>query len=430
MNPNIRILIVSATFDQAAQRTRVLKEHIERNEKYRQIFPEVEIVSKKADEQFTVSRDMILKEPTVLSTYAGGAIPGYRFDIVILDDLVNFLLNSTTHAKREKLHRWVADEVLNSVAKGGKVWVIGTRQHHNDEYERLKEDERFHSVTYPALDDEDLLGYREKNEALERGITGDDLYCLWPEMHDYEALRQKQAANPDSFARQQQQIAIPETGLVYRRELVDAALGRGADVRPRRDAAQFLALDPGYAKRAALLAVQERSADRAELWGEFSFTQKSPDEVSEVIVDHCRTWSVRTVYIDAEDAGLAGTIVRDLENAGLSTEVVRVPFGKYKKLSIGATRWLLSLPDAVSWRAQITTVYRPGGVKVEKSIFRKEIRDYAFDPNNEEEVLKDQDHGPDAWAAYAYRWIDRWLDATEQRENREKPVDRVIKELT
>lgn len=435
VDTNVRILIVSATFDQAAQRTRVLKEHVEGNDAYRAIFPHVEIASRKADEQFTVVRDRILKEPTVLSTYAGGPIPGYRFDIVILDDLVSFLLNSTTRAKRDKLHRWVADEVLNSVAAGGKVWAIGTRQHHDDEYEKLRADERFHAVTYPAWDEAGDLGYAAENAREPYGIgeESDDAACLWPKMHGFAELMAKKKANPDSFARQQQQVAIPETGLVWRRELTDPAFERGKGVRPKKGpgeaAAQFLALDPGYSKRAALLAIQERAGDRIDLWGEYSFTEMDDDAISRVVVAHCREWRVRAVYMDAEDPKLAAAIARDLENAGMGnpgTEIVRVPFGKWKAPAIGATRWLLG-SGRVAWRGETTTVYRPGSTTVEKSIFRKEARDYALDPNNEGQPLKDDDHGPDAWTAYASKWVDPWLEAIEKKSEGEKPVDRALR---
>lgn len=415
VNPNVRILIVSATFDQAAQRTRVLREHIERNENYRAIFPDVRIVSKKGDEQFTVERDRILKEPTVLSTYAGGAIPGYRFDIVILDDLVNFLLNSTTGAKREKLHRWVSDEVLNSVAKGGKVWVIGTRQHHDDEYERLKEDARFHSVTYPAVDEEDLLGYREKNAAMGVDPDSPDASCLWPPMHDHASLMAKKEANPDSFARQQQQVAIPETGLVLRRELVDAAFERGKSVAYDGEAAQFVAIDPGYGNRAAMLAIQERAGDRIDKWLEYSFTQMEDDPIAEVVAEHCVNHNVQVVYIDAADPGLAASIKRHLKRRGAVARVQPVPFGKYKRFAIKATRWLLaSGADRVSWGSADTIVHTPGRTTTEPSLFRKEVRDWPLKEGEEDEPMKGDDHGPDAWLAYAARWIGAWLKATGQ----------------
>lgn len=428
VNQNVRILIISATFDQAAQRTRVLRQHIERNGAYRTIFPDVEIVSKKGDEEFTVRRERILKEPTVTSTYAGGPISGGRYDIVICDDLVSYLLNSTTTAKRAKLRRWWDDEVMNSVARAGKVWVIGTRQHHDDLYETIKADPDFHPVTYPALDEEDVLGYREKNEALGRQITGHDVLCLWPAMHDFAKLDAKRKKSPDSFARQQQQVAIPETGLVWRRELVDPAFERGKTVRPVKTAAQFLALDPGYSKRAALLAIQERTGDWIDLWGEYSFTEMDDDTISRVAVTHCKEWGVRAIYMDAEDPKLAKAIERDLENAGLAegTEIIRVPFGNFKLAAVEATRWLLA-GGRVSWRGETTTVYRPGGTTVQKSLFRKETRDYALDPNNEGYPLKDDDHGPDAWTAYAFKWISPWLEATEKHAQEEKPVDRALK---
>lgn len=424
VNPNVRILIISDVLPKASARTEVLREHIEKNAAYREIFPHIRIVSKKGDEEFTVERDRILKEPTVLSTYAGGPISGQRFDIVIADDLVSYLLNSTTTGKRGKLRRWWEDEVMNSVAKNGVVWVIGTRQHHDDLYETIKSDEDFRCITYPAWDEEGVLGYREKNEVL--GITGDDTSVLWSKMHDFRALMAKRRKSPDSFARQQQQVAIPETGLVYRRELVDAALERGKKLRPDPQAAQFLALDPGYGKRAALLAIQERAGDRIEMWGEYSFTHIDDDGISRVVVDHVREYGVRAIYVDAEDPGLAAAIVRDLESEGLRCEVIRVPFAKYKRLAIKATRWLLE-SGRLSWKAERTTVYRPERVTVEKSIFRREVRDYALDPNNPDDAIKDNDHGPDAFAAYAAKWIEAWAES-ESKESIESPKpDRALR---
>lgn len=422
---DIRILLISDVFDKSTERARVLREHIAVNDKFRSSRPMLKVARKNGDSEFMLDRSLILKEPTVRSTYAGGAISGGRYDLIIADDLVNYLLNSNTTGKRNKLRRWWADEVLNSIAEGGRIWVIGTRQHHDDLYEMIKADSQFHSAAYPALDETGGLGYREENE--KQGITGDDAMCLWPQKHGYEALAAKRKANPDSFSRQQMLVAIPETGLVWRRELTDPAFERGKRVRPQKTAAQFLALDPGYSKRAALLAIQERTGDRIDLWGEYSFTEMDDDTIARVAVAHCKEWKVRAVYMDAEDPKLAKAIERDLQNASLDIEIVRVPFGNYKLAGIEATRWLLG-SGRVSWRGETTTVYRPGGTTVEKSIFRKETRDYALDPNNEGYPLKDDDHGPDAWTAYAYKWIEAWLEADEKSSRQEeKPVDRALR---
>lgn len=410
-NRNIRILIISDVFDKSTERAAVLRENIERNRAYRALDPPVEIVRKKGDSEFTVSRNLILKEPTVRSTYAGGPISGGRYDLVIADDLVNWLLNSTTPGKRARLRRWWDDEVLNSIAKNGRIWVIGTRQHHEDLYETIKQNDTFICVTYPAIDER----YEENNT----GATGGDASCLWPEMHDYASLMAKKAANPDSFLRQQQQIAVPESGLVYRRQLVDAAFERGKGNHYDPEAAQFLALDPGYGKRAALLAVQERAGDGIETWREHSFTQLDDDEISRVFVEHCREFGVEAAYIDAADPGLIAAIARDLRAEGLRVRLNPVPFSKYKRLAISTTRWLLQTGQ-VAWGSEDTFVHTPGRDSRESCIFRKEIRDYALKPDSDDEPMKSDDHGPDAFVAYASKWIVAWTKATGSPVNVER----------
>lgn len=415
LNRNIRILIVSDVFEKSTERARLLREHITTNPRYRSVVPEVRITRKSGDHEFTIERDLILKEPTIRSTYAGGPISGSRWDLIILDDLVNFLLNSATPQKRKKLLRWYADEVLNSVAEGGKVWCIGTRQHHDDLYEHIKRDASFTAVQYPALDEHGDFGYVAKNKNV---AEGDDALCLWPAMHDYRSLVAKREANPDSFARQQMLIALPETGLVYRKPLMDAALARGKEVEYDSQAAQFIGLDPGYGKRAAMLCIQERTGDRVEMWREHSFTQMDDDAISAVVTAHCGEYAVEIVYVDAEDPGLRAAIRRDLWSGGVSTKVQGVSFSKYKRDGIKITRWLLQ-SGRLAWKGETTTVHTPGRVRVEPSIFRDEISSYALQDGEDDMPQKSDDHGPDAWVAYAARWKRQWLKVTEQVDREE-----------
>ena len=416
-NPNVRILIISDVHPKAQARATVLREHIATNEAYRARFPDVKVVKKKGDEEFWVERDLILKEATVTSTYAGGPISGGRYDIVIVDDLVNFLENSTTPGKRKKLKRWWNDEVMSAVAEGGKVWVIGTRQHHEDLYETIKQDKRFHHRVYPAVDEEDTgyghLGYAKKNASHGVDPESPDAVCLWPAMHSHEKLMAKKLVDLDSYKRQQQQLAIPETGLVFRRELVDRALQRGNAVGFDPHASQYAALDPGYGQRAAFLAIQERAGDRIDLWAEHSFTQVDDDGVSAVVVEHCINHNVETLYVDAADPGLIAMIIGKLDALDSPTEVTPVPFNRFKRLSIKASRWLLS-GDRVAWKAETTTVHTPGRTTTVPSIFRGEVRDYALKDGTDDEPIKGSDHGPDAWTAYASSWIDAWEEATQR----------------
>lgn len=422
LNRNIRILIVSDVHQKSTERARLLREHITSNAGYRRFGPEVKIQRKDGDFEFTIERDLILKEPTVRSTYAGGPISGSRWDVLILDDLATFQVNSFTGEQRKKLKRWYADEVLNSVAQGGKVWVIGTKQCHDDLYEDIKKDRSFHAVAYPALDEHGDLGYAEKNSHIE---DPNDRMCLWPEMHNYEELDKKRDANPESFMRQQQLVAIPETGLVFRRPLMDAAFERGKSVVYSPHATQFVGIDPGYSQRASMLCIQERAGDRIDLWKEHSFTQMPPDDVAQVVAEHCVNHRVRVAFIDAEDAGFRASVRKALALRGYlsdrdhsahnpaGTRVQGVPFSKYKSHSITTTRWLLK-SDRVAWGAPTTTVHMPGRVREVPSLFRQEMLDWALKEGEDFLTLKGGDHGPDAFIAYVSRWIQAWAQATDQ----------------
>lgn len=411
-NRNARILIISAAYQQSKERLRVLRSHIERNLDYQALEPEVTIDKKAGDEEFTVERSMYwLKEPTVRSTYALAPIAGGRYDRIIVDDLIIFAQNSNTPEARTKMKRWWSDEVLNSLTKNGKIWVIGTRQHHDDLYETVKRDPRFRTFTYPAVDER----WVEKNEA--RGIEGDDRWCLWPEMHNYDVLMGKKEADEDSFFRQQQQIAIPDTGLVYRRALVDAAFERGHEVAGYRPGApQFIGLDPGYGQRASMLGIQELAGDRVDVWKEHSFTQLADDDIAEVVSEHCKEYRVEAVFYDAEDPGLGAAVLKALKRKGLPTKIQQVPFKQFKQLSIKTLRWMLQT-NRISFSVTETINHRPGRpYRREECKFRLELRDYALKEGEDFEPMKGDDHGPDALAAYASKHVRDWAKASGQHQ--------------
>lgn len=418
LNPNIRILIISDVFDKSQERTRVLREHITNNSEYRTAAPRVKIARQKGDEAFWLEREHYwLKEPTVRSTYAGAAISGGRYDLIIADDLVNYLFNANTPGKRQRLSRWYFDEVENSVAPGGKIWCVGTHQHYDDLYEELKRQPAYHVAVYPAVDEEDTgygnLRYAEKNT----GWSGPDATVLWPQAfsHAQHMAKKNNPSTHDSYLRQQQQQAVAETGLVYRKPLMDAALERGKSVEYDPDAAQFIGLDPGYGKRAAMLCFQELAGDRVELWREHSFTQMADDDISSVVIEHCAEYEVEVIYVDAADPGLRTKIANDIRARGLSTKTAGVPFNKAKRLAIKTTRWMLE-GQRMSWKAETTTVHTPGRVTIEPSIFGREIKAYALKDGEDDEPQKSDDHGPDAMTAYMARWIGAWSKATGQKE--------------
>lgn len=409
-NTDLRTLICSSVHDKAKERIRILKEHLKRNRRLALVFPGLKIGDRSTDLEVYLERKAILKEASIRAAYVGSSIAGDRFDLIILDDPSDWLHNSTTTGKRAKVRRWFYDEVMNSLAPGGQIIVIGTRQHHEDLYETIKADPRFKCLTYRAWDDTGALGYLERNIEAEAPAE----CVLWPARHNLESLMAKREADENSFMRQYQQIAVPDTGLVYPRIAVDRAFGKGKDNVFNKEAKQFLAIDPGFGVRCSMLAVQELAGDRVEVWREYSFTQIIDDDIAKKAVAHAQEFGLDEIYIDAEDPGLAAAIDRELIGAGFKIKIMPVPFAKYKKLAIKAIRWLMDT-SRMTFTSSPTIQYTPGREQTVSNMFRAEIKEYAL-VEGKDEAAKGDDHGPDALAAYGAKWIGAWLKATGQKE--------------
>lgn len=205
----------------------------------------------------------------------------------------------------------------------------------------------------------------------------------------------------------QQQVDAPLGNLVYRREKVDQALERGKAVSYDPNASQFISIDPGYSIRASMLSIQEKSNECIEMWAEHSFTHMIDDDIAEFVAIQCLNHHVLVVYYDAEDPGLGRAVEKALDKREATTQVVAVPFNKYKRLSIKATRWLLQ-HGRIAWQGETTTMHTPTRTQEVPSLFRKEVRGYTLVEGREDETQKGNDHGPDAWSAYASRWIEAW----------------------
>lgn len=219
----------------------------------------------------------------------------------------------------------------------------------------------------------------------------------------------------------QHEVSVPVGTLVYR--LFQSALDRGKDVQPNRQSEQFLGIDPGYSKRAAMLAVQERG-DNVEMWKEWSFHRCEDDHVARVAAEHCLEWDVRTVFHDAESPELGAAIRKHLNllYEPLNRKPPRVDsvaFGKYKRLAIKATRWLLQM-GAVAWGAETTEYHEPVGddykVSEVPGVFRSEVRKYQLVPGKDDEAQKTDDHGPDAFHSFMARWVPEYLKHAEKED--------------
>ena len=137
-NPDVRILLVSATQAQAEAFVREVRGHLERNSLFRTLFGDL-VGPKWTDRELIVNRRRrIAKEPTIFAIGVGGALVSRHFDVIICDDIVDEE-NARTESRREKLRTWFYKVLLPCLEPDGGMSVVGTRYHYRDLYGHLIE---------------------------------------------------------------------------------------------------------------------------------------------------------------------------------------------------------------------------------------------------------------------------------------------------
>jgi len=152
-----------------------------------------------------VVRDGRYKEPTVFATSVGTTITGMHFDLIILDDLVDFK-NIESEQKKAQVEEWIADVesvinpprlvqvdsgelVINDIL-GGEVIINGTRYAVDDYYGQV-------------IDKQQELGYHVHSRNIYRnGKDATDGY-LWQERYNERIVASLQARlSPRRFSSQ------------------------------------------------------------------------------------------------------------------------------------------------------------------------------------------------------------------------------------
>jgi len=138
LDRELRILIVSNTFDQAGAFLREIKQHLESNRRLKDIYGEF-IGSPWSEHEITLSRrKRRAKEASVTALGLGGPVITRHYDLIILDDVVDEE-NARTSAQREKTLTWYYKTVLPTLEPEGEVHILGTRYHYQDLYGHLLE---------------------------------------------------------------------------------------------------------------------------------------------------------------------------------------------------------------------------------------------------------------------------------------------------
>jgi hypothetical protein len=203
---------------------------------------------------------------------------------------------------------------------------------------------------------------------------------------------------------EQEYLANPliYVGAVFPGEKVQEAVERGAgeddevvyppawpEGDPRRYEDLRLAyagLDWGYTNATAFIVCKENSGSGRVTWfHEHLWTQTDIDVRVNAIVKVCREQSVEAIYADAASPADNARLVDALDRAELPTEVVAVPFGKWKDTGIKTRRWFLEngLEDLSPACPQL--------IRSTKRYHYKE---------GTEDVVKEDDHPVDAATAF------------------------------
>jgi predicted phage terminase large subunit-like protein len=137
--PDIRIGMVSNTDTQAKDFSRAVKYTVGANPLHRQVFPASQPSAEKwTDKEWLCagSRWLGSKDVTMFAVGVGGAIISKRFDLLLMDDILDEE-NTQTIDQQEGVEIWFKKTLKPCMAPDGVVVAIGTRWGEGDLYEKF-----------------------------------------------------------------------------------------------------------------------------------------------------------------------------------------------------------------------------------------------------------------------------------------------------
>lgn len=163
-NPGVRMGYLSETATQAEACSVAVRNTIEYNERYKEVFGASVVPDYKSgwgQGEWFVRRDVVgVKDATFGAFGVEGAYQGRRWDELVLDDICS-PQNTSTKAQMEKVNGVLTGVAFKRVEKGGRMRAIATKWENGDALEMM-ERAGFYVIHMPAL------GYWELVEEVNR----------------------------------------------------------------------------------------------------------------------------------------------------------------------------------------------------------------------------------------------------------------------
>lgn len=151
-NPDIRVLIANAVWDNSRKFLRTIQKHLIPGSLLSQAFGNFQSEHWNQDECTIRQRTAILDAPTWATTGIEKEQTSQHYDLIIADDLVA-RENVGTPEQRQKVKLYYKD-LLDLLEPDGTLVVIGTRWHQDDLYSKLIEDGGWDNFIRTAYTDE------------------------------------------------------------------------------------------------------------------------------------------------------------------------------------------------------------------------------------------------------------------------------------
>src|SRR5262245_11238808 len=198
-DPSLRVKVVCASDERAAERCRFLRDALRDNTAVRTIFPHLRLGQPRGVHAFTVARPAEGIGPSVAAFGVGSASTGSRADLLVCDDIVD-VRSLRSAAERRRVKAYFHENLLNQLEPDGRLWCLFTPWHMDDLNSALKANPSY---------------------ALFRQAVGDDLEPVWPEKWPRERLEERRAEiGTAAFARAYRLQHIPEEEIVIRPEWI------------------------------------------------------------------------------------------------------------------------------------------------------------------------------------------------------------------